>query len=95
MREAPLSRHRRRTGGEEVTRVANPGCAEARAGGTPESLLRDSSGLSRDARCHSLTVSVLGLPWLIEVKARANRAKDRAVLPLLIATLDEQKSRQR
>lgn len=42
-----------------------------------------------------MTVSVLGLPRLIEVKARANRAKDRAVLPLLIATLDEQKSRQR
>ncbi|MBK7583423.1 MAG: hypothetical protein IPI67_24935 [Myxococcales bacterium] len=42
----------------------------------------------------SVVVRVLGLPRLIEVKARANRAKDRAVLPLLIATLDEQKSRQ-
>lgn len=42
-----------------------------------------------------VVVRVLGLPRLIEVKARANRAKDRAVLPLLIATLDEQKSRQR
>ncbi|MCK6532935.1 MAG: hypothetical protein L6Q84_08185 [Polyangiaceae bacterium] len=42
----------------------------------------------------SVLVRVLGLPRLIEVKARANRAKDRAVLPLLIATLDELKSRR-
>jgi hypothetical protein len=36
----------------------------------------------------------LDLPRLIAVKARAGRAKDRAVLPLLVATLDErQKSR--
>lgn len=34
---------------------------------------------------------VLGLERLIAVKARANRPKDRAVLPLLIATLDERK----
>lgn len=35
-------------------------------------------------------VRVLGLPRLIAVKSRAGRPKDRAVLPLLIATLDEQ-----
>jgi hypothetical protein len=33
---------------------------------------------------------VLGLPRLIAVKARAGRPKDRAVLPVLVATLDEQ-----
>ncbi|MFT3772424.1 MAG: hypothetical protein QM820_44080 [Minicystis sp.] len=36
-------------------------------------------------------VRVLGLPRLITVKARANRPKDRAVLPVLVATLDEQR----
>ena len=41
----------------------------------------------------SVTVQVLGLARLIEVKARAGRPKDRAVLPVLIATLDEQKGR--
>lgn len=35
-------------------------------------------------------VRVLGLPRLIAVKARAGRPKDRAVLPVLAATLDEQ-----
>ncbi len=40
-------------------------------------------------------VRVLALPRLIQVKARANRAKDRAVLPLLIATLDELEARRR
>jgi hypothetical protein len=34
-------------------------------------------------------ICVLGLERLIAAKARANRAKDRAVLPVLIATLDE------
>ena len=41
----------------------------------------------------SVVLRVLGLPRLIEVKARAGRPKDRAVLPVLIATLDEQKRR--
>lgn len=41
----------------------------------------------------SATIRVLGLARLIEVKARAGRPKDRAVLPVLIATLDEQKGR--
>jgi hypothetical protein len=40
-----------------------------------------------------VTIRVLGLAKLIEVKARAGRPKDRAVLPVLIATLDEQKRR--
>ncbi len=47
------------------------------------------------ARLGPVTVRVLELSKLIEVKARANRAKDRAVLPLLIATLDEMKRRRR
>jgi predicted nucleotidyltransferase len=34
---------------------------------------------------------VLGLERLIAVKARAGRPKDRAVLHVLIATLDEQR----
>ena len=38
-----------------------------------------------------LQVRVLGLARLIAVKARAGRPKDRAVLPVLIATLDEQR----
>jgi hypothetical protein len=37
-----------------------------------------------------LTVRVLSLPALIEVKERAGRPKDLAVLPVLRATLDEQ-----
>lgn len=38
-------------------------------------------------------VRVLSLSRLIAAKARAGRAKDRAVLPVLMATLDEQKRR--
>lgn len=38
-----------------------------------------------------LPVRVLGLSRLIAVKAKAGRPKDRAVLPVLVATLDEQK----
>ncbi len=37
---------------------------------------------------------VLGLSRLIAVKGRAGRPKDRAVLPVLIATLDEQNRRK-
>jgi hypothetical protein len=33
---------------------------------------------------------VLDLPTLIEVKLKTGRAKDRAVVPILIATLKEQ-----
>jgi hypothetical protein len=40
-------------------------------------------------------VRVLGLPRLIREKSRANRPKDRAVLPVLIATLDEQQATER
>jgi predicted nucleotidyltransferase len=36
-----------------------------------------------------LTVKVLDLPTLIEVKTHAGRAKDKAVLPLLLALLGE------
>jgi hypothetical protein len=38
----------------------------------------------------ALPLRVLGLRRLIAVKARAGRPKDRAALPVLIATLDEQ-----
>lgn len=38
-------------------------------------------------------VRVLDLPRLIAVKAKANRPKDRAVLPVLLATLDERSKR--
>jgi hypothetical protein len=41
-----------------------------------------------------LTLRVLDLPTLIAVKARTGRAKDRAVLPVLIATLEESAKRQ-
>lgn len=44
---------------------------------------------ARELRSGDRTVLVLDLPMLIEVKARAGRAKDRWVLPLLIATLEE------
>jgi hypothetical protein len=40
-------------------------------------------------------VRVLGLARLIAVKARAGRPKDRAVIPLLAATLDEQQRMKR
>jgi hypothetical protein len=36
---------------------------------------------------------VLDLPTLIEVKTRAARPKDKIALPLLLATLDEQRRR--
>jgi hypothetical protein len=39
----------------------------------------------------SFSLRVLGLARLIAVKARAGRPKDRAVLPVLMATLDEWK----
>jgi len=41
----------------------------------------------------SIQLRVLELHRLIAVKARAGRPKDRAVLPVLMATLDEQKRR--
>lgn len=40
-----------------------------------------------------LSLHVLDLPTLIEIKARAGRAKDRLMLPVLIATLEERLSR--
>jgi hypothetical protein len=39
----------------------------------------------------TFTLRVLDLPRLITVKAKAGRPKDRAVLPVLVATLDEQR----
>jgi hypothetical protein len=40
-------------------------------------------------------VRVLGLEKIIEAKTRAGRPKDRAVLPVLLATLDEQRRAKR
>ncbi len=40
-----------------------------------------------------LSLQVLDLPTLIEIKMRAGRAKDRLMLPVLIATLKERLSR--
>lgn len=37
----------------------------------------------------SLSIRVLDLPMLIRVKTEANRPKDRLVLPVLLATLEE------
>ncbi|MBK6514618.1 MAG: hypothetical protein IPM79_33000 [Polyangiaceae bacterium] len=39
-------------------------------------------------------VRVLSLPRLIRVKQRTGRPKDRVVLPLLLATLDEQRRKR-
>jgi hypothetical protein len=41
-----------------------------------------------------LSLRVLDLRTLIEVKAKTGRAKDRAVLPVLIATLEERSKKQ-
>lgn len=38
---------------------------------------------------------VLDLPTLIEVKMKTGRAKDRAVLPILVATLRERENREK
>jgi hypothetical protein len=40
-------------------------------------------------------VRVLGLEKIIEAKTRAGRPKDKAVLPVLLATLDEQRKAER
>lgn len=45
--------------------------------------------LSRIIKLDSADLRVLDLPALIEVKRRAGRAKDRALLPVLEATLEE------
>ena len=42
-----------------------------------------------------LRVRVLGLEKIIETKMRAGRAKDKAVMPLLLATLDERRKLER
>jgi hypothetical protein len=42
-----------------------------------------------------LSLRVLGLRRLIQVKAAAGRAKDRIVLPVLVATLEERERRSR
>lgn len=54
--------------------------------------LLESTEVLEDA---GIRVRVLGLARLIEVKTKANRPKDRAVLPVLIAALDESIGRKR
>ena len=44
---------------------------------------------------HGLTLRVIDLPALIELKEKAGRPKDLAVLPLLRATLAESRRRER
>jgi hypothetical protein len=41
------------------------------------------------------TIRVLGLRRLVEIKSRSKRAKDRVMLPLLLAALAEQESGER
>jgi hypothetical protein len=55
-----------------------------------DELLTDSVLL----RAGDAEVRVLGLERLIAVKTRTGRPKDRAVLPVLMATLDERKLRK-
>ncbi|MDX2094207.1 MAG: hypothetical protein SFX73_40625 [Kofleriaceae bacterium] len=50
----------------------------------PRSILVEDGGI---------TLRVLDLPALIEVKTRAARPKDKLALPLLLATLDERRRR--
>jgi hypothetical protein len=52
-----------------------------------EQLLPDTTIVSNG----EITLRVLGLPRLIAEKTRAGRPKDKAVLPVLIATLEEQR----
>lgn len=59
------------------------------AGEDYENLIEDTVLVEND----SFQLRVLDLQRLIAVKARAGRPKDRAVLPVLMATLDEQKRR--
>jgi hypothetical protein len=57
-----------------------------------EEILSDTVLLADDG---PFPLRVLGLPRLIAVKARTGRPKDRAVLPVLTATLDEQMKSRR
>jgi hypothetical protein len=50
-----------------------------------EELLSHVERIASDGR----TLQVLDLPTLIDVKTKAGRAKDRLILPILLATLDE------
>lgn len=52
-------------------------------------------GDTRLVEIGSADIRVLDLPRLIAVKTRANRPKDRAALPVLIAALDERERKRR
>ena len=62
---------------------------ELGAGEGYEEILNDTVSLTDGAT----NVRVLDLPRLIATKARAGRAKDRLVLPMLVAALDERRKR--
>ncbi len=53
-------------------------------------LLPRSEVLARGGR----TLRIVDLPTLIELKLAANRAKDRLVIPLLVATLEERQAKR-
>jgi hypothetical protein len=50
-----------------------------------EEMLRNTQSITDEGR----VLRVLDLPTLITVKTKAGRPKDRVVLPILIATLEE------
>jgi predicted nucleotidyltransferase len=56
-----------------------------------EQILADTAWMERGSR----RVRVITLERLIRVKAAAGRPKDRIVLPILVATLEEQRKRDR
>ncbi|MBK7582993.1 MAG: hypothetical protein IPI67_22705 [Myxococcales bacterium] len=63
---------------------------ELGAGQGYEELLPHSESVTDEGR----QLSVLDLPTLIAVKTKVGRAKDRIVLPILIATLQERNKRR-
>ena len=82
-------RRSRRAGGALLAAWGRPG-----AGGFCAVLGYASPGsehrqVRAGLRSGGLSVRVLGLPALIEMKERAGRPKDLAALPVLRATLDE------
>jgi hypothetical protein len=67
----------------------DPLCELAEGKGYDDLLAHSEPMITEDER----TVQVLDLPTLIEVKTKAGRPKDRIVLPILIATLQEREAK--
>jgi hypothetical protein len=63
----------------------DPLCELAEGKGYDDLLAHSVPMITEDER----TLQVLDLPTLIELKTKAGRPKDRVVLPILIATLQE------